>query len=225
MASKKPPKAVPHNEPTPERRTAQEVLQAARQMLDNARRGLEDINSDDPRKRIPGLHNVAVYGRAVTIALQRLRHIVDGFDDWYKVQIPEKDPLLAYFNNARNAILKEAASPPVATVMKVDSLVIDGPIPTNVLEGPPPAGATGMFIGEGGTGGSGWFVTLPDGTRAKYYAALSPAFQGSVTTHLPEAPQEFLGETFDDTTVSGVAGRYVAWLSRLVAEAERHFIQ
>jgi hypothetical protein len=222
MASKKPPKAVPHNEPTPERRTPEEVLRAARQMLDNARRGLVDINSQDPGKRIPGLHNVAVFGRAVTIAIQRLRHIVEGFDDWYKAQVPEKDPMLTYFNNVRNGILKEAMSPRVATAVKIDSFHGN---PRGLLQGIPPAGATGMFIGEGSTGGSGWVVSLPDGTEAKYYAALSPAFQGSVTIHLPEAPQEFLGKTFDDTTVSGIASRYVAWLGRLVADAERHFIR
>lgn len=221
MASKKPPKVVPHNEPTPERRTPEEVLRAARQMLDNARRGLDDINSQDPGKRIPGLHNVAVFGRAVTIALQRLRHIVDGFDDWYRAQVPDEDPLLAYFNNVRNGLLKEATSPQVTTITE---LTFNGN-PMRLLHGPPPEGATQMFIGENSTGGSGWLVSLPDGTQAKYYAALSPAFKGSVTVHLPEAPREFLGETFDDTTVSGIAGRYVAWLSRLVAEAERCFIK
>ena len=189
-------------------------------MLDNARRGLEDIDSLDAGRRIPGLHNVAVFGRAVTIALQRLRHIANGFDEWYGAQVPEKDPLLAYFNKVRNDILKEATSPQVTTVATIK---IHGNL-VNVLEAPPPVGANGMFIGEGGTGGSGWFVTLPDGTQAKYYAALSPAF-GSVTIHLPEAPREFLGKTFTDTTVSGIAGRYVAWLSQLVDEAERRFIQ
>jgi hypothetical protein len=94
-----------------------------------------------------------------------------------------------------------------------------------MFQGAPPEGTTGWFIGEGGTGGSGWFVALPDGTQAKYYAALSPEVCVSVTTHLPDAPSEFLGETFDDTTVSGVAGRYVAWLEQVVTDAERRFSQ
>lgn len=221
MASKKPRKPVPHQEPTAEQRTPAEVLHAARQMLGNAQLGLSDINSSDPTRRIPGLHNVAVFGRAVTIALQRLRSIVDGFDDWYKAQIPEKDPLLTYFNNLRNMILKEAKSPQPATALYIDHFSGN---PVQMLQGPPPEGATGFFVGEGGTGGSGWHVMLPDGTQVKYYAALSSTFSGSVTTHLAEAPREFLGETFDDTTVSGVAGRYVAWLTKLIADAERRFV-
>jgi hypothetical protein len=221
MASKKPQKTVPHNEPTAERRSAAEVLQAARQMLANAQLGLRDIESPDPTRRIPGLHNVAVFGRAVTIALQRLRSIVEEFDGWYRAQIPENDPLLTFFNNARNEILKEARSPQPATHMCIKSFNGN---PAQALQGPPPEGATGFFIGEGGTGGSGWDVTLPGGTKAKYYAALSPAFNGSVTTHLPQAPREFLGEAFTDTTVASVAGRYVKWLEELLGEAERRFV-
>jgi hypothetical protein len=186
-------------------------------MLDNARRGLEDISSPDAGKRIPGLHNVAVFGRAVTIALQRLRHIVDGFDDWYGAQVPQNDPLLSYFNKVRNEILKEAVSPPIVSLGQT---MICGP--AGVLEGFPPAGATEMFTGEDGTGGSGWFVALPDGTQVKYYAALLPV-HGSMAIHLPEAPREFLGESFTDSTAAGVAGRYVAWLARLVDDAEHRF--
>ena len=219
MASKKPRKAVPHNEPTPEKRSSAEVLEAARQMLGNAQLGLKDIDSDDPSRRMPGLNNVAVFGRAVTIALQRLRHIVNGFDDWYKTQVPVRDPLLDYFNKVRNEILKESKLPTLSTAVE---LSFTGN-PMELLQGPPPVGATGIFIGEGATGGSGWFVQLPDGTQEKYYAALSPKFNGSVTTHLPGAPHEFLGESFNDTTASGVAGRYIAWLERVIADAERTF--
>jgi hypothetical protein len=218
MASKKPRKTAPHNEPTADERSAGELLEATRQMLGNAQLGLRDIQSSDPARRIPGLHNVAVYGRAVTIALQRLRSVVDGFDDWYKTQIPDKDPLLIYFNNVRNEILKEAKSPRQATVMHVESF---SGRPIEMLHGPRPEGATGFFIGEGGTGGSGWHVTLPDGTQTKYYSALSSKFSGSVATHLPDAPSEFLGESFDDSTVISVAGRYVTWLEELIADAER----
>jgi hypothetical protein len=134
VASKKPSKVVPHNEPTPERRPPSEVLRVARQMLGNAQRGLEEINSSDPSLRIPGLHSVAVFGRAVTVALQRLRHIVDGFDDWYSTQVPTKDPLLAYFNKLRNGILKEALSPQPATAMRVEYLS-DADVPGRASRG------------------------------------------------------------------------------------------
>jgi hypothetical protein len=219
MASKKPRKAALHNEPVPEKRSPAEVLQAARLMLGNVQLGLKDIESDDPARRIPGLNNVAVFGRAVTITLQRLRNIVDGFDDWYKARVPENDPLLKFFNRVRNEILKESKVPQPSTIAEIS---FSGN-PMQLLQGPPPEGATGLFIGEGGTGGSGWFVQLPDGTQEKYYAALSPTFNGSVTTHLPDAPREFLGKTFSDTTVSGVAGRYVTWLEKLIADAEHKF--
>lgn len=194
-------------------------------MLLNAQRGLEDMTGPDPSRRLTGLHNVAVFGRAVTIGLQRLRHITPGFDAWYQDRVPsgEKDPLLDYFNALRNAILKEALNPQMSTKLYIEHL--SGSDFADILQGPAPEGATGLFIGEAGTGGSGWEVTLPDGTQAKYYAALSAGFKGQLTLHLPNAPNEFMGQPLTDTTASGIAGRYVSWLSEMVDDATIRFSQ
>lgn len=201
-------------------RSPADVLAAAQQMLANAELGLRDITSDDPARRVPGLHNVATFGRAVTIALQRLRNIVRGFDEWYASRIPDDDPLLAYFNDLRNKILKEAANPTFSTSVYIESFKGS---PHEILKGPPPVGATGVFVGEGGTGGSGWIVRMPDGSEGKFYGALSEQFRGQVTIHLPEAPTTFLGRDIEDTTAAGIAGAYVAWLREMVDDAAVRF--
>ena len=221
MSKKNSGKQAQYNLSTDEHRSPAEVIKASRQLLSNAQRGLEDIESDEPSRRTPGLHNVAVFGRSVTIALQRLRNIVDGFDAWYQSEVSAHDPLLNYFNSLRNGLLKEASPPQPSTSTFIGHLNTGNL--ANVFRDPPPAGASGMFIGEGGTGGSGWIVKLPDGTEEKYYARLSASFDGSVTTHLTDAPQQFLGKTYQDTTVSGIARRYVEWLEHMVDEAEHRF--
>ena len=219
MAGKVPHKAVPHNEPTPERRSVSDVLAATRQVLANVQLGMRNIQAADPTQRIPGLHNVIVFGRAVTIALQRLRNIVNGFDEWWATQIPDKDPLLKYISDSRNAILKEAVLPTTSSSVYIEHFSGN---PMQMVTGTPPAGATSVFVGDN-VGGSGWIVRLPDGTEQKFYGELSPLFQGTVTAHLPAAPTEFLGEPLPDNTIEGVAKSYVAWLESVVAEAEHRF--
>jgi hypothetical protein len=219
MASKKPPKPVPHNEPTPEERSMQDILAASKQMLTNAQMGLRNVKSADPTQRVPGLHNVIVFGRAVTIALQRLRSVVEGFDEWYGEALPAKDPLLIYMNRARNAILKQAETPRLSTHVVVRNF--DGN-PSRMFSGEPPQGATGVFVGDL-LGGSGWLVRLPDGTQETYYAELSPFFEGTVTLHFQNGPTEFMGQPVTDSTVAGIASSYVAMLERVITEAEHRF--
>jgi hypothetical protein len=196
------------------------VIAGTKQVLATAQRGLADIASGDPERLVTGLHNVAVFGRMVAFALQNLRNIAEGFEDWYATAVPTDDPLLKYMVSVRNEIEKQARMPRVSTSVHIEYLAGD---PRKVLRGSPPPGATGMFIGENATGGSGWIVKLPDGTEQKYYAALSSEFRGEVTTHLPDAPTTFLGVTYADTTTAGIARRYLAWLESLVTEAERRF--
>ncbi len=207
------------NEAKPERRSPAEVLRATRQILGNVQLGLGDIKATDPSRRSAGLHNVVVFGRAVTISLQRLKNVAPGFSDWYGEVIPENDPLLDYINTLRIRILKQGVVPRVKTSFQIDSF--SGNL-TEVLQGEPPAGWSEMFIGDG-LGGSGWILNLPDGTQAKYYADLNPSFPGSFTSTLDDAPSEFLGEPLTDTTIAGVTSEYVGWLEKLVAEAERRF--
>jgi hypothetical protein len=190
-------------------------------VLETAQRGLRDIQSDDPSNRIPGIHNVVVFGRSVTQGLQRLKTVVPGFQEWYSAKELEKDPLLAFFNKLRNAILKEV-NLDVGYVAQIDHYITGIAMP--MLQGSPPPGAVGMFMGEARTGGSGWVVRLPDGRQENYYAALSPDFQGRVTVHFPNPPAKHAGESIDDTSVEGLAKLYVDFLEQLVNDAEARFI-
>jgi hypothetical protein len=57
-------------------RTADSVLNDAAQTLETADWGLADFTGPDPRRRMPGLRNLVVFGRAMTNALQNLRSVV-----------------------------------------------------------------------------------------------------------------------------------------------------
>jgi hypothetical protein len=220
VPSKKPKKQPSHLDPTTEEgRSAAEIFQQTKELLETTKRGLSDIQSDDPRNRVPGIHNVAVFGRSVTQGLQRLKHVAPGFEEWYTAKGLDKEPLLIFFNKVRNAILKEA-NLDVGFVLQIDSWNTDVPS----IQGPPPPGAAGFFMAEARTGGSGWLVPLPDGQQEKYYAALSPAFQGNVTLHFPNPPTEHAGKPITDTSVAGLAQLYVGFLEELVNEAEGQFM-
>ncbi len=61
------------------------VLREAKVTLETARLGLEDfLHGLTPGRRIAGLRNVVVWGRAVTNVLQNTRTFDrDRFDSWY----------------------------------------------------------------------------------------------------------------------------------------------
>ena len=93
-----------------EKSSINEVLQDARRKLDRAREGLRSAHDH----RSKGLHDVAVFGRAVTTALQHLRRYdPEGFDQWYGPWMQEMDaePLFTFFNDLRTDVLdKRGAS-------------------------------------------------------------------------------------------------------------------
>ena len=91
-----------------------------------------------------------------------------------------------------------------------------------LLQGPPPVGATRILSAK----------ALP-----AEVAGMSNCQMGRMKSIMQryrriqwirhDAPAgratEFLGEVLEDTTASGVAGRYMAWLERVIADAERTF--
>lgn len=125
-------------------------------------------------------------------------------------------------NDARNAVLKEASNLSVTTSISINLNIGVGGFDA-LLEGPRPPGATGTFIGEGGTGGSGWFVTQPDGSQGKFYTRLVPNSGVNLATRLPDLPASFLGKSLSETTVVGVSRLYVGWLKHLVDDAAQRF--
>lgn len=200
-------------------RTTAEILRAARETLATAEQGLRDVEGRDPARRRSGLHNLVVFGRAVTNILQHLRSTEPDFDPWYAPHVEEMkgDPLLRYFYDLRSSILKEG---PAQIGVGVHIHHFNFPDDLQRL-GPPPPNAKGFFMGDS-LGGSGWEVALPDAGTARYYVDLPPEI---VTTslHLPDAPRTHLGKPLDNKDAAALSRLYVAYLDRLLRAAEERF--
>jgi hypothetical protein len=203
------------------RRDSGTVLSKARKIFDTARLGLADLEGGDPARRIPGLHNVIVFGRAVTFVLQNLRTVDAGaFDAWYEPRRSEMqtDPLLRYFHRLRNELEKEGGADTAASVY-IKHLDTDDLAP---LMANPPPGASGFFIGDV-AGGSGWEVPLPDGASAKYYVKLPDTISIQTSMHLSGPPSEHLSKPIEDQSAPGLSRLYLAYIDRLLTDAERRF--
>jgi hypothetical protein len=163
--------------------------------------------------------NVAVYGRMVTSALQRLRSRTAAFDNWYltKQHQMSNDPLLRYFYVLRSTILKEASIRfgHKATVhfRSNDELL-------KALGPPPPGAIAAVAIDSDGL--SGWQVRMSDGS-AVFHAVLLPAGMSELTLHVPDPPTEHLGHQLRTDSVAELGGLYHRYLQELVDEAQAKF--
>lgn len=203
-------------------RDTAEVLRRTRETLATCQQGLADLVGDDPARRMTGLRNVAVFGRSVTLVLQNLRHIEDGFEEWYAhpVEAMKKDPLMRYFVRVRNEVLKEGG-PTTTSSIHIEHLNTADLAP--LMQNPPP-GAKAFFVGDT-VGGSGWEIEFPDGSTEKYYVQLPESVRIESELYFPDPPTEHEGIPLDDTSVENLARLYVQVLTSLVEEAERAFGQ
>ena len=195
-----------------------EILKRCDETLAVAGFGLEDIRSS-PERRLAGLRNLVVFGRAVTNGLQNLRSTEANFDDWYSPfqKEMENDPLMKYFYRLRTEILKEGN---IRT--GIHTHIKGFQFPPNLEKvGPPPPNAKNFFIGDQ-LGGSGWEVMMDDGSVKKYYVNL-PGDIAQVEIHLPEAPNEHLGNKLNSKDIEYLGTLYLNYLKRLVEEAKRKF--
>ena len=200
-------------------KTTASILASAEQTLTTARAGFDDLVGSRPERRLPGLRNLVVFGRAVTNVLQNLRSTEPAFDEWYApfVREMESDPLMRFLYKLRSEILKEGTVP-----TSVNAYIHRLEFPHDLTKfGPPPPNARSFFIGDQ-NGGSGWEVALPDGQVAKYYAAL-PGDIGQVTVHLAGAPTDHLGQQLKDNRVETICAACLDYLGRLVTQAKRRF--
>jgi hypothetical protein len=69
------------------------------------------------------------------------------------------------------------------------------------------------------TGGSGWEVELPDGTRAKYYDKLPPGIDVETWFGLPGMPGSSVAP-FSDVPAHIAVRSYLDRMGQLVREAE-----
>jgi hypothetical protein len=206
--------------PASDGRDVNEVLAKAREILAAARQGLDDLFSDDENRRIFGIHNVAVFGRSVTFVLQNLRSATESFDAWYEPikEAMQADPLLRYFVELRNEILKEGG--PVAHAGTfVEYFNIEDLRP--VMAQAPPGAGSFSIADDGRTGW--WEIKLPDGSIEKYYVPLPSTIKMRSTLHFPDPPQEHLGEPLVDTSLQNLGRLYVDYLTSLVEDAKAQF--
>ncbi len=205
-------------------RTTLDILNDTQRTLRTAQFGLEDLEGSNPEKRMPGLFNLVVFGRAVTNVLQNLRSTVGKatFDEWYTPFQNEmsNDELLKYFYQLRSEILKEGSvrTQNSVHIKKLDSSDL-APLLANPLQG-----VKGFFVGDR-LGGSGWELELSDGTVVHYYVQLPENVQSNITTnfHFMNPPQDHAGETLTDTSVETLASHYIAYLEGLVSKAVAPF--
>lgn len=202
--------------------SAADVLGKTRQMLDTTQLGLNDLKTWDASRRPTGLLNVATFGRSVTLVLQNMRTIDRaGFDAWYAPYLKEMadDPLLQYFKNLRNEILKEG--PPQMGTRGMSLGHFDSDMMREYEKHMPP-GAEGFFVGDA-WGGTGWAVSLPDGTHQPYYVEPLEGMGLKTWVNMPNAPTEHLGKPLPDQDVVTLCTAYVEYLTRVVEAAEAHF--
>lgn len=199
-------------------KTTNEVLRRARDTLNTARLGLKDVLGA-PDRRLGGLRNLVVFGRAVTNVLQNLRATETRFDQWYSPYVAQMtaDPLLRYLYELRTQILKEGA---LRTSSSMYISEFEFPRDMQRL-GPPPAGARAFFMGDK-SGGSGWEIAIADGSVEKFYVDI-PGDIATVTVTLPAAPSMHLGHFLLNRNIETIAQAYFDYLSEMVASAEREF--
>jgi len=205
---------------TDKRKSIEATVRRAEEILQTARHGYNDLVSRDRSRRFSGLRNLIVFGRSVTFVLQNLKSDVGEkvFNEWYLPRQEEmrQDPLLRYFVTARNEILKQGRLN-VSTSAHIHQLSGED----FQKFGPPPPGATNFFIGDQ-SGGTGWEVELPDGSKEKYYVEL-PTSIGEVKqqfANLPEATDpELKGKSVEE-----LCALYLGRLESLLDDARNVFL-
>lgn len=172
-----------------------------------------------PPRKLSGLRNLVVFGRAVTNVLQGLRSTEPEFDAWYAryVREMESDQLLKYFHKLRSVILKKGI---LKTSIRGFIRKFDFPYDLSRF-GPPPPFAKSFFIGDK-FGGTGWEVELPDGSKMKYYVKL-PSDIGTVSLHFPDTPSHHLGKAVSGYSIEKLSELYIAYLRKMVQEAKVRF--
>ena len=124
-------------------RTTQQILTSAEDTLKTVEHGLEDLIKGLPERKLTGLRNLVVFGRAVTNVIQNLRSTEPDFETWYKRYEGEmrNDPLMKYFYELRSKILKEGL-----LVTSSGTYIRQLQIPQDLARfGLPPPNAKGFF--------------------------------------------------------------------------------
>lgn len=189
--------------------TSAELVESAEDMLRLAEQGLEWIEAGAKDKRLAGLRNVLVFGRACMLGLSALRRRHPGFDDWYEQNWAglRDDPAMKGLETLRQLVMKETKSATVITQLMVRS--------AGRGYGSPPKNARAFFTGDR-LGGTGWEIVMPDGSIEKYYVAISDAIRPVGFGFLDEG-------TPAESCIEPIMKKYVAHLREMSRSAREHF--
>ena len=200
------------------RNPVNDVLRRARETLEIAKLGLVDVTKH-PSRRLSGLSNLVVFGRAVTNVLQNLRSISPGFDSWYEPLKRElaADPLMKFFYGLRSRILKRGETGVAGyTHIKKFEFPVD-----MARFGAPPQNARSFFIGDS-VGGTGWEVEVAPGVMEKYYVEV-PSEIGTAGLYFRNAPGIDISSTPNNADIAPLCSRYIERLEKIVESAEAEF--
>jgi len=190
-------------------KTSAELVESAEDMLRLAEQGLEWLESEARDKRLAGLRNILVFGRASLLAISALRRRHPGFDDWYEQNWAgmRDDTEMKDLETVRQLVLKDAKPGGVITQLMVRS--------AGRSHGAPPKHARAFFTGDR-LGGTGWEVVMPDGSVEKYYVAISQAIRPHGFGFKAEG-------TSAGACLEPMMGKYVAHLREMLRSAREHF--
>jgi hypothetical protein len=195
-----------------------EILRRAKDTLETARAGLKDVEGH-PSRRLTGLRNLVVFGRAFTNVLQNLRSTESNFDAWYAPHQQQlaADPMMKFFYDLRTRILKRGET----GVGAFTHLKSFQPSRDMARFGPSPPNAKGFFIGDQ-AGGTGWQVEVSPGVVEPYYVDL-PSDIGSAGLFFTDAPSRISGSPPTEAEVTRLCTYYLAHLDRLYRAAVQEF--
>jgi hypothetical protein len=191
------------------------ILRNVKETLSTANFGLLELDNTKPDRRIAGLRNFVSFSRSVTFVLQNLRSTENDFDEWYGPYVKEmsSNPLFKYFVELRNIILKtgDTKTHAPANVTHFDSSYYQS-IPK------PPLPIKGFFMGDN-IGGSGWIVSLPDGTEEPFYIDIPPDLI-QIDLKFKELPDI---EDLKDKSIQQLCTVYYDYLDSMVKDAFKRF--
>jgi len=197
-----------------------EILNRTEQTLETAKQGYEDLVASNKSRRFLGLRNLIVFGRSVTFVLQNLKSTVgeEKFSSWYKEHQDslKDDVVMKYFVKLRNELEKQGKLP-VSTSVKVNYFSTD-----MINKYKKPKGTVGFFIGDQ-SGGSGFEVQLPDGTKEKYYVDL-PTDVAEVKQYFNDLPVPEHDE-LRDKNIEDLCLYFLKNLESILFDAKKVFLK
>lgn len=186
-----------------------ELVESAEDMFRLAEQGLQWMEADAKDKRLAGLRNALVFGRACMLGLSALRRRHPGFDDWYEQNWAgmRDDPAMKRLETVRQLVMREVKPGEIVTDLMVRS--------AGRGFGAPPKGARAFFTGDR-LGGTGWEIVMPGGSVEKYYVAVSDSIR----------PEDFGFRdegTPEEACLEPIVTKYVAHLREMLRSAREYF--